>query len=158
MEREQTSAGRALFTQFPQAVYLIAAGAGVALHLAWQFPWPAWQWISTAGLLLTLGGLMMMLWAALTLVLAGTSPLPWLASNALVTRGPFRFSRNPIYLGDFLVLAGIGLWLGIGWLVLAAVAAFPAITRSVIVYEEAYLAERFPDEWAAYAARVRRWL
>lgn len=139
-------------------MFLIAAGAAVALHLAWQMPWPPWQWLSSAGVILVLAGLLLMLWSAIALYRRGTSPLPWVPSNTVVSTGPYRFSRNPIYLGDVLLLAGIGCWLGIGWLVLAAAVSVPVFTRSVVVHEEAYLAERFPEAWAEYSGRVRRWL
>ena len=76
----------------------------------------------------------------------------------MVTGGVFRFTRNPMYLGMLLVLAGWALWLG-------NAAAFAGLPLSVLVLnalqirpEERILRERFGDEWTRYAARVRRWM
>lgn len=89
---------------------------------------------------------------------ARTTIKPFEESSALVTSGVFRICRNPIYLGMALVLVGEGIALGsvapfvvvpvfVGW-----------ITSRFIVVEERMLAARFPQEYEAYRARVRRWL
>ncbi|MGL4324794.1 MAG: methyltransferase family protein [Beijerinckiaceae bacterium] len=79
-------------------------------------------------------------------------------SSALVTSGLYRFSRNPMYVGQALLLAAFTLWLG-HWAGMVAVPAFVAyITRFQIMPEERVLAAKFPQEFAAYRAQVRRWL
>lgn len=103
-------------------------------------------------------GLMLMVWSSSTLSRARTTILPNRASTALVTTGPFGFSRNPIYIGNTLVLAGFGGIAGSPWYWLAAVIALLLVDRLAVRPEERHLAARFPAEWAAYAARVRRWL
>lgn len=78
-------------------------------------------------------------------------------SAALVTGGVYRFTRNPMYVGLMLVLAGWAVALG-GGLLLAGPAVFVAyITRFQILPEERALAQRFGDEYRAYTARTRRW-
>jgi protein-S-isoprenylcysteine O-methyltransferase Ste14 len=76
----------------------------------------------------------------------------------LITRGVFRFSRNPIYLADALLLAALALWLGNAWN-FALVAAFVVyIDRFQIRPEERTLTQLFGAAYTEYCARVRRWL
>jgi protein-S-isoprenylcysteine O-methyltransferase Ste14 len=103
-------------------------------------------------------GLMLMVWSSSALTRARTTVLPNRASTALVTTGPFSFSRNPIYVGNTLVLAGFGGIAGSLWYWVAAAVALFLVDRLAVRREEAHLAERFPAGWAAYTARVRRWL
>ncbi|MBX9759569.1 MAG: isoprenylcysteine carboxylmethyltransferase family protein [Beijerinckiaceae bacterium] len=87
-----------------------------------------------------------------------TAILPNAGASALVSGGVFAWSRNPIYLGNTIMLAGFAIALRWGWLALAAPLTMIAVTRLAIVREEAHLAMRFGEDWRAYAARVRRWL
>jgi protein-S-isoprenylcysteine O-methyltransferase Ste14 len=84
--------------------------------------------------------------------------LPHRAATALVTAGPFALSRNPIYLGNTLVLSGAALLFGSLWLLLAAFAAGAAVTVLAIRREEAHLAAQFGDAWTDYTRRTPRWL
>ena len=84
--------------------------------------------------------------------------LPHRAATALVTSGPFALSRNPIYLGNTLVLTGAALLFGSLWLLPAAAAAAVAVTELAIRREEAHLAAQFGEAWKAYAERTPRWI
>ena len=88
----------------------------------------------------------------------GTSPDAALHPTALVTHGPFRFSRNPIYLGFLLIYGGCGLLLNSLWIVLLAAGVVAGLTQAIIVRDEHLLEKRFGDEYRTYRARVRRWL
>jgi protein-S-isoprenylcysteine O-methyltransferase Ste14 len=111
-----------------------------------------------------LGGLVVALavglagWALLTLLRAGNDPRPDTPDAALVERGPFRFSRNPIYLAFVLVAAGMALTFGTLWPWLGVAVLHLALDRLVVAREEAYLAARFGAPYAAYRQRVRRWV
>lgn len=84
--------------------------------------------------------------------------LPHRSATALVTEFPFSISRNPIYLGNSLLLAGAGFLFANPWLfVMAAVAAL-LVTELAIKREEAHLEALFGDQWRRYAADVPRWL
>ena len=83
--------------------------------------------------------------------------LPHRAATALVTSGPFAVSRNPIYLGNTMVLVGLAAAFGNAWFLPAAGVAVLAVTEMAIRREEAHLAARFGSAWVAYAARVPRW-
>ena len=72
--------------------------------------------------------------------------------------GPYRFSRNPIYLAFSLLQLGIALWVNSLWLVLALLASVAVMSLVVIPREERYLEARFPSEYPSYKAAVRRWL
>ncbi|MDQ2675547.1 MAG: isoprenylcysteine carboxylmethyltransferase family protein [Actinomycetota bacterium] len=90
--------------------------------------------------------------------LAGTDPIPWRPDQALVTDGPYRLTRNPMYVGMALLFAGIAFGFG----ALIALAILPlvilVIDRVVIAREEPYLERLFGEEYASYKQRVRRWL
>lgn len=87
-----------------------------------------------------------------------TEILPNKAAKVLVTDGPFRFSRNPIYVGNVLIILGGYALTASGWFLVGAVAFVGFVTRLAIVREEAHLEAQFGDEWREYRARVRRWL
>ena len=89
---------------------------------------------------------------------AGTNVPTRRPATALVVVGPYRFSRNPIYLGMILLLLGIGVMVDSLWLV-ALVMPFALVLRyGVIAREERYLEGKFGDAYRAYRARVRRWI
>jgi len=89
---------------------------------------------------------------------AGTTPIPIRPTTAVVFGGPYRFTRNPMYLGLTLALAGVGLALDRGWIALAALPAALAIDRYAIAREERYLERKFGEPYLAYQRAVRRWL
>ena len=87
-----------------------------------------------------------------------TPPIPGRHAAALIRTGPFRWSRNPIYLADALMLTGAVLWMG-AWLGLLLVPGFIfVLTKRFILPEEARLSTDFGEEFAAWAAATRRWL
>jgi protein-S-isoprenylcysteine O-methyltransferase Ste14 len=109
------------------------------------------------GALLVAAGLALAVAAAVEFRRARTTIIPHEEPSAIVTSGVYRLSRNPIYLGDALILTGLGLrWDSV--LALVLVPVFVAVvTARFIVPEEGRLKARFGAEYAAWAARVRRW-
>jgi len=83
--------------------------------------------------------------------------LPHRAATELVTTGPFAWSRNPIYLGNTLMLAGAAPTFGAAWFLVLSPVAVALVTVLAIRREERHLAARFGSVWAAYAARTPRW-
>jgi protein-S-isoprenylcysteine O-methyltransferase Ste14 len=102
-------------------------------------------------------GLGLDIWAMVVMTRHRANILPHRAATALVTGGPFAWSRNPIYLGNTVLLAGCAAAFGNPWLLLAAAAAAVLVTRLAIRREEAHLAARFGAAWDSYAARTGRW-
>ncbi|WP_188518730.1 methyltransferase family protein [Alsobacter metallidurans] len=88
----------------------------------------------------------------------GTTVLPNAPSKALVTTGPYRWSRNPIYVANTVALLGFALALRWGWLLLLVPVTIAAVNWLAISREEAHLERRFGQDWRDYAARVRRWI
>jgi protein-S-isoprenylcysteine O-methyltransferase Ste14 len=97
-------------------------------------------------------------WSFLWFARQKTTIIPNKPATALVLDGPFRFTRNPLYLALALLAAGAGLWLNTWWVFILLLPAVALIDRFVIAREEAYLRRRFGAEYDAYMARVRRWL
>ncbi len=114
-----------------------------------------WRWAG-AGLMLV--GLALILHCAGLFRRAGTPLRPFEPSTALVTTGPYRVTRNPIYLAMVVALVGLGALLG-SLVPLAVIPVFIVlIDRGFIQHEETMMAATFGDAYAAYRARVRRWL
>ena len=90
------------------AAWLIESAAPTTLRLGPGQPF--------VGMALVACGVALMGWAVVTFRRRGTTVIPWEAVNALATDGPYRFTRNPIYLGDLLIAAGAVLWLQVPWL------------------------------------------
>lgn len=102
-------------------------------------------------------GAALMAWSIVHQFRRGTDPNPYAKTSALVTDGPYAFSRNPIYAADLLVQTGVGLLLAWEWALLLAPVTFVALRLLVIRNEERYLAQAFGAAYTEYCKRVRRW-
>ena len=105
-----------------------------------------------------LAGVAIMIWAALTLRRHHTTILPNKGADVLVTDGPFRYRRNPIYLAEVLIFLGLAevtknFWFAAAGLVFAAL-----VTWLAIIPEERHLAAKFGDAYRDYKAKTRRWI
>ncbi|MDE2852252.1 MAG: isoprenylcysteine carboxylmethyltransferase family protein [Acidobacteriota bacterium] len=142
---------------------LVLVGLVLGFGLSWLLPlriWPAGtnQPLVVAGVAIVVASFAWLSWSALTMVRGGSSlPVHHPTAN-LVIRGPYRWSRNPIYAGMVLAFLGLGLTRGSWWFVVLAVAVALLLRWGVILREEAYLERKFGDEYRDYAKRVRRWL
>ena len=114
--------------------------------------------LRAAGIAAILAGLGLDVATMVTMRRARANILPHRAATALVTGGPFALSRNPIYLGNTMMLGGAGLAFANAWFLLAAWMAARLVTVLAIQREEAHLASRFGAAWDAYARRTPRWL
>lgn len=83
---------------------------------------------------------------------------PGKPTTDLVQNGIFQYSRNPLYLGLIIVLAGLSIAFNIPWWAILTGPIVGLVQWALIVPEERYLAERFGDEYFVYASRVRRWM
>jgi len=103
-------------------------------------------------------GLLLMVVAVVQMAMQRTSPIPHTQPSALVDSGIFGLSRNPIYRGDALVLAGYALWRETPFALVLVPLFMWIITRRFILPEEARLANAFGPSFAEYKTRVRRWI
>ena len=149
-------------TRFPWPPVLIAAtlAAACALERTMPLSWPGLDdpLARMAGTGIGVAGLALMAWAVVALGRARTTVLPHRGVSALVTTGPFRFRRNPIYLGEVMMFLGLAELTKSVWLVILAPVFALLITWLAILPEERHLEARFGDAYRAYRARTRRWI
>jgi len=109
-------------------------------------------------LTLIVGGLLLDGMAAGLFRRRGTAVQPWKPSTALVIEGPYRFSRNPIYLGFAVTYVGLAIAMNSWVALLLLLPCIVVVDRFVIQREERYLAAKFGADYDAYRHKVRRWL
>ncbi len=97
-------------------------------------------------------------WAILSMRSAGASIPTHTPTSTIVARGPYRFTRNPIYLSMLLLQVGVGMWANSLWFIGLAAISAALLSWGVISREERYLERKFGSEYASYRARVRRWV
>ena len=97
-------------------------------------------------------------WTLMAMASRGTSILPGGSTTLILRGGPFRVSRNPLYVGLILLDAGLALIVPSVWGLLSLAVGIAALRWGAIIPEERYLAAKFGDEYDGYRARVRRWL
>ena len=119
---------------------------------------PGPEWLVHPGWTLVATGAAVAIWGIVTLRRAGTTVIPGERPNALAEAGPFRFSRNPIYLSDLLFVAGLALILRAPWAVFLVVPFQQVLQRLFILPEEAVLEQDLGQPYRDYKARVRRWI
>lgn len=97
-------------------------------------------------------------WAMATFVIRKTAIYPNRPAREMVAKGPYRISRNPMYVALTAITCGVGLLADNFWMLLLLPLVLCVLTRFVIRREEHYLADAFGESYANYKARVRRWL
>jgi protein-S-isoprenylcysteine O-methyltransferase Ste14 len=142
----------------PPLLYVFPFVAGLLLH--WMHPVVLLPRSITAplGVVLVALGLALAGAAMIAFRRARTSPIPVKPTTAIVETGPYRFTRNPMYVGLTLLYLGLTLWVGSLWPLLLLPVALFALQRFVIAREERYLEAKFGDQYLRYKARVRRWI
>jgi protein-S-isoprenylcysteine O-methyltransferase Ste14 len=143
----------------PPLVFLACIGAGVLLG---RFVQPLVLPIPTAprlaaGVLVIVAGLALVVWAFGPFRRTGQDPAPWKPSPSLIIQGPYKFTRNPMYVAMLTVQVGVGVCLGNVWILLLGPLALVLVHFIAVLPEEAYLGERFGEDYARYRASVRRY-
>jgi protein-S-isoprenylcysteine O-methyltransferase Ste14 len=146
----------------PPLLPLFTILLGIGLNRLWpihspiHLPTPARYWVGgliVAGAVLVLG-----LWPVVLFRRSGQSELPWTPTPSVVERGPYRVTRNPMYLHMVLVCIGVAVILANAWILLLVPLCVWALQHFAIRSEEAYLERKFGAGYVAYKQRVRRWL
>jgi protein-S-isoprenylcysteine O-methyltransferase Ste14 len=158
--KQVTDTGTAGVVARPPLVFLGSLLVGFVADWLLPLPIP----LSDIGPIRGLGGLLII--AGIAFFAAGIrnfsragTPVPTSApTRALATSGIHAWTRNPIYLGMFLIYIGIGVAALSPWILILAVPIAVTIRYGVVAREEAYLERRFGDAYRDYKSRVRRWL
>jgi protein-S-isoprenylcysteine O-methyltransferase Ste14 len=142
----------------PPLIYLGGLAIGFVLEAllpGGSFPGHVHHVVGALALLLGLG---LLGWWMRSFRRADTPMPPWEPTRTLVTDGPYRLTRNPAYLADVLVYAGIALLADAPWALLPLPLVVLLIDRGVIAREESYLEGRFGSAYLDLKARTRRWI
>jgi protein-S-isoprenylcysteine O-methyltransferase Ste14 len=116
---------------------------------------PTYRWVGIAVLSM---GLFLAISARILFARSGQSPIPWKPSPELLLQGPYRFTRNPMYVGLTLIQFGLGLALNNLWISVLAPVSLLIVHFLAVLPEEKYLSEKFGDSYRAYLTKVRRYL
>ena len=147
---------------FPPGVPLLTILLGVALNFLWpielgfEIEAPTRYWLG--GLIVTGAVLVLGAPAVSLFKRAGQSPNPWKATPEISERGPFRFTRNPMYLQMVVACIGFAVMLENWWILALTPLCGWLLQRFAILPEEAYLEQKFGEDYLNYKRRVRRWL
>lgn len=141
----------------PPIIFLAAILVGIALNMARPISFLP-EAVRSLGPVVVVGAVVLFVLSLREFRSAGTSVRGSERTTAIVGTGPYRFSRNPIYVSFVLLVAGLSLWLDDFWLLITLVPAVGVIAAIVIPREERFLELNFPGEYPAYKATVRRWL
>lgn len=145
----------------PPLLFALAIVAGVLLNRRMPFPIGS-GYVQTAvwwvGLIVLLAGVVLAPGSVALFARRRTTVIPHARASALVTSGPYRLTRNPMYVGLTLVVLGVALLANTFWPLPLLALPLWVLQTKVIPYEERMMADTFGVEYAAYQARVRRWL
>ncbi len=141
----------------PPLIYLAAVIVGLGLEGIARADTTLGGLGLRAGLVLIVVAIIIALLALRQFRKGGTSLRVEEPSSAILKTGPFRYSRNPLYLSLTILQIGIGLATGFAWVVITVVPAILAIRFGVIAREERYLERKFGAEYLNYNSHVRRW-
>ena len=152
----------------PPLLFIGGLGLAALLHAQWPLPIvlsrdPAraetLRWVLLAiAYVLVAAGVLWMAWGIMTFRRARTGIYPNRPASQIVREGPYRFGRNPMYLGMTGVYWGVALWLDTLWALLIFPAVILLLLRYVIAREERYLREAFSADYDDYTQSVSRWL
>lgn len=142
----------------PPVVYLVLIAVGAVLEYFWPLPFFPRPLAVPLGIVLVVAAVALFVASTRKFVAAGT-PVPGnKPTTAIVRAGPYRFTRNPIYLAFSLLHLGVAVLANSLWIVATLVASVAVMAMVVIPREEEYLERRFGAEYLDYKKSVRRWI
>jgi len=139
---------------------LLLGSIGLGFAARWLVPaeFLRGEWAQVGGPILVAASFGLFFWAVSTMRRGGASIPTGEPTDSLVAKGPFAFSRNPIYLSMVALLLGIGVWANSLWFTALAALAVVLLNWGVISREEQYLQRKIGEDYTTYKARVRRWI
>ena len=144
----------------PPFIFAVFLALGIALHLTWPVTMVTTSFPLRVGLgaSLALLGVVLAMSGRFQLRRARTQSSPFRPATSVVVEGPYRFSRNPMYLGMSLIYAGIAFGANSAWMLGLLIPLLIVLHYGVIVREEAYLERKFGNSYLEYRKAVRRWI
>jgi protein-S-isoprenylcysteine O-methyltransferase Ste14 len=143
---------------FPPLLFVSAIALGTVLQVLWPIHLRAALSVRMAGVIPVVMGITFIISAKRGMRRLGTNVRPDRPTTAIVNDGPYRFTRNPIYLGGSLVYLGVALLLNVFWPLPAFVPFLILLDWGVVKREELYLERKFGDVYLNYKQSVRRWI
>jgi protein-S-isoprenylcysteine O-methyltransferase Ste14 len=147
---------------FPPGVPLVAVLLAVGINRLWRLdlgigiPVPLRYWLG--GAIVIGAGVGLGLWSVVLFRRSGHSENPWKPTHAIEESGPFRFTRNPMYLQMVLICIGLSIAMMNWWLLALTPVVMWLLQRFAIRPEEVYLERKFGAAYLAYKSKVRRWI
>jgi protein-S-isoprenylcysteine O-methyltransferase Ste14 len=160
-DNQSNSVERGAHVRFPPPLVFLG---GILLGVACEYivapaSVPVARAISAVGgLLVLMTGVGIIASARIRFTRTGQSPIPWKPSPELILSGPYRFTRNPMYVGVTLVEIGLGVAVNNLWISLFAIPALLTVHFIAVLPEERYLTGKFGESYRRYLAQVRRYL
>jgi len=146
--------------RFPPPLCFVLPGA-LGFLLEWL--WPVWLFDGSrvrigVGVAVALAAFALLGHTVSVIRKAGQRPEPWKPTPSIVEKGPFSWSRNPMYMSMALLHVGVGVAVGSIWVLAMVLPACAVVHALVIRREEAYLERKFGQAYVDYRRRVRPWL
>jgi|SRR5438094_8008447 len=143
---------------FPPILFVGTLLLGLLLHYLWPVNLARGPWVRVVGVILAVASGALALWGVRTMRRARTNISPSKPALAIVTDGPFRFSRNPLYVANALFYVGLSLAFNAVWPLVLFAPMLVVLHWGIIRREERYLEAKFGDPYRSYKSRVRRYL
>jgi len=143
---------------FPPALLLGTILLSVLFNLTWPWHVPYLAGMKAIGGVLFVCGAVLVGWGRRTMMRAGTHVPPHKPALVIVTDGPFRLTRNPLYLGGTTAYLGLSLGFNLVWGLVLLVPMLWVLHWGIVRREERYLEKKFGETYLAYKARVPRWV
>ena len=143
---------------FPPALLLGTLLLSILLNYLWPWHFSSSVWTKIIGGVFFVSGIFFLAWGRAVMVRAGTNVPPNQPTLVIVTDGPFRWTRNPLYVGGTIAYLGLTLAFTQLWGILLLIPMLLILNRGIIQREERYLEKKFGETYLAYKTRVPRWL
>ena len=138
--------------------FFVALISGILLNWALPLAIFSGRTAQLAGAIIVIPGFLIGCSGIIEMRRAHTSPDPREPTRALVEKGVFRYTRNPLYLSMFVFFLGIAVFLDVFWLILLFPFLFFVVERGTVKPEELYLERKFGETYLQYRKRVSRWI
>jgi protein-S-isoprenylcysteine O-methyltransferase Ste14 len=142
----------------PPLIYVVLFGLGLLLHQIVPFTFLPIAPARVAAQIFLGSSVLLLMWCNVLFWRAHTSLVPIKPTTALVMGGPYRLTRNPMYLGLLGVYIGLACWFGLVWALILVPLVVLAVQCLAIAKEERYLEQNFGDAYRQYRSQVRRWI